>query len=145
MTFRSGSLTLHGWLMSPPSEKPIAAIAYAHGSGDVAADHIFDLYHTVRMARHLGVAVLRWDKHGVWHSGGDAQAASYHDLAEDVLAAVAWLREQKDVDPRKVGIGGISQAPSAPLPIAAARSDAVAFVIATSGFVGTIREANLFN
>ena len=55
------------------------------------------------------------------------------------------LRSQDDLHPTLVGIGGLSQAPSAPLPIAAAASKDIAFVIATSGFVGGPLETNLFN
>lgn len=141
----SGELSLHGWLLTPPGSTAHPAIAYAHGSGYVAADSSFDLYTSMRLVRELGLAVLRWDKRGVGRSGGDQAVSDYHELADDVLAAVAWLGEQPHLDGERIGIGGLSQAPSAPLPIAAAESDDVAFVIATSGFVGTPLETNLFN
>lgn len=145
VTFESDGLRLEGWLMVPPGAGPHPAVAFAHGSGYVSADHPFDLYTTARLVRDVDLAVLRWDKRGVGGSGGDQAVASYHDLADDVLAAVTWLLGQPDLDPDRIGIGGISQAPSAPLPIAASRSKDVAFVIATSGFVGTPIDTNLFN
>ena len=143
--FQSGRVELEGWMIDPGGNSPRAAVAFAHGSGYVAADSLFDLYHAVRMARDAGLVVLRWDKRGVGRSTGDQGTADYHDLADDVLAAADWLRGQEGIDPRRIGIGGISQSPSVPLPIAASRSDQIAFVIAVSGFVGTIFETNLFN
>jgi len=143
--FRSGEVELHGWLLLPPGRGPHPAVAYAHGSGYVAADSPFDLYVVQRLVEDLGIAVLRWDKRGVGRSTGDQGLASYHDLAEDALAAHAWLRRQEGIDPERVGLGGLSQAPSWPLPIAAAREPEVAFVIALSGSVETAADTNTFH
>lgn len=145
MTFRSRGHELHGWLLTPPGEGPHPAIALAHGSGYVSADSPFDLYLAVRLARHLNVAVLRWDKPGVGESGGDQRLDTYHELAADIDAAVAALRELPDIDREKVGVGGLSQAPSWPIPIAVADSPNVAFVVAISGSTTTAAETNLFN
>ena len=143
--FASDEHTLHGWLMIPPGEGPHPAIAYAHGSGYVTASGPSGLFTAAQLARRLGLAVLRWDKQGVGDSTGDQRLATYHDLADDIDAAVAFLATQPDIDPRRIGVGGASQAPSWPIPIAAARNQDISFVIATVGSVATAAETNTFN
>lgn len=143
--FASAGARLEGWLMVPPGEGPHPAIVFAHGSGYVGADSPFDLYVCTRLVEELGVAVLRWDKRGVWRSTGDQALATYAELADDIAAAHAWLRAQEGIDPDRVGLGGISQAPSWPIPLVAADDPDVAFVISISGSVATATETNVFN
>ena len=59
-----------------------------------------------------GFIVLRYDRRGVGMSGGRDEAATIADYADDARAAVKFLSERKDVDPKRVaavghGEGGI--------------------------------------
>ena len=59
-----------------------------------------------------GFIVLRYDRRGVGRSGGRDEAATIADYADDARAAVKFLSDRKDVDPKRVaavghGEGGI--------------------------------------
>jgi dienelactone hydrolase len=56
-----------------------------------------------------GIAVLRLDDRGVGGSDAGAPTATSADLADDVRAAVAWLRARPDVDPERIGLVGHSE------------------------------------
>ena len=51
-----------------------------------------------------GFIVLRYDKRGVGQSGGRDEAATLADYAEDVRAAVRFLSQRKDVDPKRIAV-----------------------------------------
>ncbi len=56
-----------------------------------------------------GIAVLRYDDRGVGQSTGSHATATLLDFAEDVRAALAWLRRRPEVDPRRIGLVGHSE------------------------------------
>jgi hypothetical protein len=56
-----------------------------------------------------GFIVLRYDKRAVGQSGGRAERATLHDYAEDVIAAVKWLRKRDDVDDNRITVAGHSE------------------------------------
>jgi pimeloyl-ACP methyl ester carboxylesterase len=57
---------------------------------------------------------------------------SFTDLVTDGLAGVAWLKARADVNPKQIGVWGLSQGGWLG-PLAASRSRDIAFVIAVSG------------
>ncbi len=131
VTYESGPVTLAALWMLPRSEAAVPAAVIAQGSG--ASDR------TNRWAREVagelvrnGLAVLLTDKRGSGASGGDWRIASFDDLAADALAGVEWLRNRPEIDSRRVGIVGLSQGGQV-APLAAARSEDVAFVVNVSG------------
>jgi alpha-beta hydrolase superfamily lysophospholipase len=56
-----------------------------------------------------GIAVLRLDDRGVGRSAAGPAGATSADYADDVRAAVAWLRARAEVDPARVGLVGHSE------------------------------------
>ncbi len=56
-----------------------------------------------------GVATLRLDDRGFGDSGGDPGSASTADFADDVRAALAWLRKRPEVDGRRLALLGHSE------------------------------------
>ncbi len=56
-----------------------------------------------------GIAVLRLDDRGVGGSDAGLPTATAADYADDVRAAVAWLRARAGVDPARVGLVGHSE------------------------------------
>jgi acetyl esterase/lipase len=76
--------------------------------------------------------VLLPDKRGSGRSGGDWRTASFEDLADDAIAAVAALRALDGVDRDRVGLVGLSQGGHI-APLAARRSADVAFLVNISG------------
>ncbi len=127
--FGEGTVRLAGTLVLPVAQGQPPAVVFVHGSGSVTRD----LYQVVALhfARH-GIAALIYDKRGCGGSTGDWRESSYDDLADDVLAGVQLLTERPDINPHGIGLWGHSQGGWI-VPIAAARSPAVAFVIPVSG------------
>ena len=95
-----------------------------------------------------GIAALVYDKRGCGASSGDWATASQFELAEDALAAVVLLKKRPEIDPRHIGLWGMSQGAGI-IPLAAVRSQDVAFLIPVSGCLSFDRQmyyyrANLF-
>jgi hypothetical protein len=84
-----------------------------------------------RFAR-AGIACLSFDKRGTGKSTGDWQQAGFDVLADDVIAAVDSLRLRPDIRADQIGLWGVSQAGWV-IPMAANKSDHVAFCIPVSG------------
>lgn len=129
--YRNGSVTLAALLMLPRSDAPVAAAVIVQGSG--ASDRTNSWARAI--AEELvesGLAVLLTDKRGSGASEGDWLRADFDELAEDALAGVRYLHGRPEVDRERVGLVGLSQGGWV-APLAAARSDEVAFVIDISG------------
>jgi uncharacterized protein len=127
--FSNGEVRLAGTLIAPARDGPHPALILVHGSG--AANRSFVLPFARFLIRR-GMAVLGYDKRGVGDSTGDWTVASFEDLASDVLAAVEYLKTRSDIDHAQIGLLGISQAGWI-MPLAAARSNDLAFLISVSG------------
>lgn len=56
-----------------------------------------------------GVAVLRLDDRGVGGTPPGPPGATTADFANDIRAALAWLRARPEIDPRRVGLIGHSE------------------------------------
>lgn len=79
-----------------------------------------------------GIAVLRYDSRGAGKSTGDYEHADIFDFAEDVRAAIKFIKTRKDVDTAFVGLLGHSQGANVAQMVAAGNK-AVAFVVSMAG------------
>jgi uncharacterized protein len=79
-----------------------------------------------------GIVVLRLDDRGAGKSSGQKQWSSVQQLADDLVTGVAFLKKRPEVNPKRIGIIGHSFA-GLTAPIAAVRSNDVAFVITLAG------------
>jgi len=79
-----------------------------------------------------GIVVLRLDDRGAGKSSGQKQRSSVQQLAGDLVAGVTFLKTRPEVNPKRIGIIGHSFA-GLTAPIAAVRSNDVAFVITLAG------------
>jgi len=125
--FHSDGFTLAGTLYMPNGAGPHPAVVLFHGSGpagrlDVPAQWF---------ARH-GVAALTYDKRGVGESSGNWHDVPFMTLCDDGLAAIQLLKARPDIDKKRIGVWGLSQGGWLG-PLAASRSNDIAFVIAVSG------------
>jgi uncharacterized protein len=137
LTLVSKDARLAATLHLPAATKRLPAVVLVHGSGRLTAD---------AMARSLkdrltsmGLAVLAYDKRGVGESTGQYTSIGPSNsermldlLASDAVAAVDALAGHSAVDRSKIGLFGVSQGGWI-APLAASRSDKVAFVISLSG------------
>ncbi len=79
-----------------------------------------------------GIAVLRFDDRGIAQSTGDHSKATSEDFAKDVLSAVEFLKERKEIDKTKIGLIGHSEG-GIIAPLVAVQSDDVAFIVMMAG------------
>ena len=79
-----------------------------------------------------GVAVLRLDDRGTGESTGDFAKASSADFADDVRAAIAWLRARPDINPARIALLGHSEGAMI-APIVAATDPKLAGIVLMAG------------
>lgn len=119
----SDGLTLRGWYL--PSHNR-AAVIVGHGYSAYRRLDQAEL-----LARHgYGVLTFDWRAHG--ESDGDLCSFGYYEV-RDVEGALAWLRQQPDVDPERIGILGESMGAVTAIR-AAARLPEIKAVVAASPF-----------
>ena len=130
---QNGDVRLAGKLVRPEGPGPFPAVVLVHGSIRATRDSA-DLWGAFFASQ--GFAVLSCDKRGVGESTGkyvqSADEENLRVLAGDALAGVAWLRQRADIDVRRIGLLGGSQA-GWTIPLAAAQSSDVAFAAIQSG------------
>lgn len=125
---RRGGVVLKGTLVSPAGPGPYPAVVLVHGSGAATREQWAYRSWAWAMARR-GVAGLVYDRRG---SGQPpAGEPGFDELAGDALAWVDHLRSLPGIRAGAVGLMGGSQAGWV-APLAASRSDAVAFLVLKS-------------
>lgn len=131
VSFKNGETSFFGTLLLPSGRGPHPAVVLVHGYGPIYRTALFERAATFT---RMGVAALIYDKRGTGLSSGKWQmsATSFDDLADDALAAIQILKARKDIIHHQIGLQGHSQAGNI-IPIAAAKSEDVAFAIVASG------------
>jgi hypothetical protein len=125
---------------APPAPR-LPAVVLTSGSGPMDRDEVvFGIPILGQVAGALadaGFLVVRYDKRGIGQSGGRVETAALVDFAEDQRAAVKYVSERKDVDPRRIAVAGHSEGGVVSL-IAASKEKRIAGVvlIATNGLRG---------
>jgi pimeloyl-ACP methyl ester carboxylesterase len=127
--FSNGEVRLAGTLIRPATGFRHPAIILVPASGAEDREYLLPFVHF--LVRH-GVAVLGYDKRGVGGSKGDWTTASFDDLAGDAAAAFEYLKNRPDIDHRRIGLLGLSQAGWI-MPLTATRANGLAFLISVSG------------
>ncbi|HEV7133416.1 MAG TPA: prolyl oligopeptidase family serine peptidase [Gaiellaceae bacterium] len=132
-SFGDGGVRIAGRLLEPPGKGPFPAVVLVPGSVPATRD-TYDLWAMFFVSR--GFAVLSYDKRGVGASTGTyvraATDQNLRDLAADVVAGVEWLKHRHDVDARRIGLSGGSQAGWV-MELAASRSRDVRWAAFQSG------------
>jgi fermentation-respiration switch protein FrsA (DUF1100 family) len=135
-----------GTLTIPKGKGPFPAVVLLTGSGAHDRDEsLMGHKPFLVLADHLtrnGIVVLRYDDRGVGGSTGDKLAGTTEDFAADALAAVAFLKDRSEIDPKKIGLMGHSEG-GIVAPIAATKSDDVAFIVLLAG-TGLVGEEILY-
>ncbi|MFD2582500.1 alpha/beta hydrolase family protein [Pedobacter vanadiisoli] len=141
-----GKIVFGGTLSKPVGKKSFPTLVMVSGTGKqdrngtMAGHRIFE-----QMANYLaahGIAMLRTDDRGVGTTTGVYETATTGDFATDALAAVAYLKSRKDIDPDKIGLMGHSEGGAA-ISIAAAESKAVKFLVSIAGLAMSGLDAQL--
>lgn len=130
------NITLGGTLTYPAQSSPSPAIILISGSGALDRDEtIFGHKPFLILADYLtrrGIAVLRVDDRGIGDSTGNYIEATNADFAEDVKSGINYLKKQKEVNPKKIGLIGHSEG-GVIAPIVASNNSDVAFIILMAG------------
>lgn len=132
-------------LTLPPGRGPFPAVAMVHGAGPQGREE-FQVF--AAFCAQLGVAVIADDKRGVGESRGvypgeRATAATIDILARDAQAEARYLRTIPQVDPKRIGLLGDSQAGWI-IALAAAREPAVRWAVAFAGPTVSVDESDLW-
>jgi dienelactone hydrolase len=123
-----GGITLGGTLTMPTNSKPpFAAVVTITGSGQQDRDEFIPYAGGIRLFAQVadtlsrrGIAVLRLDDRGVGASRGTASSSTGADFADDIRAAIAYLRTRREIDGDRIGIVGHSEGGSIAPMVAAA-------------------------
>ncbi|HEX6132619.1 MAG TPA: alpha/beta fold hydrolase [Longimicrobiales bacterium] len=123
-------------LTLPRGDGPFPAAVLITGSGAQNRDEtVMGHRPFLIIADHLtrnGIAVLRADDRGVGGSTGSIMHATIDDNVGDALAAVELLRAHPKIDAARIGVIGHSEGGWVG-PLAASRSDDIAFVVMLAG------------
>jgi uncharacterized protein len=140
----ANGFNLIGTLSKPAgaAAKRLPALVLVGGSGPIDRDGTVagipvygQLAHALADA---GSLVLRYDKRGIGQSGGRIETAGFAEYAEDLRAAVKFLADRKDVDPKRIAVVGHSEGGAVAL-VAAAKDKRIAALVllASSGVSGS--------
>ncbi len=113
VTFASVGAVLSGTLTVPSVRHGrVAAFIFVHGSGPENRNGPFPQNPTfldlANALSNAGYAVLRYDKRGIGKSTG-TPTEHWRPLSDDVRAAIAFLRRQPGVDPKRIVLVGHSE------------------------------------
>lgn len=107
------SIVYGATITTPKGEGEHPALILITGSGPQNRDEeLFQHKPFAVVADHLtrnGYVVLRVDDRGVGKTTGDHTHSTSADFAEDVMAAIEYLKKRKEVDKKKIGLYGHSE------------------------------------
>ncbi|WP_052622345.1 alpha/beta hydrolase family protein [Mycobacteroides abscessus] len=131
---------LHATLALPKGGNgPFGLVVFIHGDGpaDATRDGFYKpIWESFAKA---GYASLSWNKPGIDGAAGNWLDQSMHDRATEAEAAIRWARGRGDIDPRRIGMWGISQGGWV-VPEVAAHAPDLQFVILVGAAVNWLRQ-----
>jgi len=141
VSFRTpGGITLRGTLTLPSRANGarVPAIVTITGSGPQDRDATpatlpgYRLYYQLAdTLGRRGIAVLRLDDRGAGSDAGPPTVTTA-DFADDIRAAVAWLRTRPEIDPARIGLVGHSEGASI-APMVASTDSSIAAIVLLAG------------
>jgi len=139
-------LDLTGTLTVPDTAGgPVPAVVTITGSGAEDRDERIPLVRGYRPFWQIadtlgrrGIATLRLDDRGVNGSSPGPNSATSADYADDIRAAVAWLRKRPGIDGRRIGLVGHSEG-GLIAPMVAATDSSLAGIVLMAGPASTGR------
>ncbi|KGE14041.1 alpha/beta hydrolase family protein [Sphingobacterium deserti] len=126
------NVRLSGTLSFPRNAGKHPAVILVTGSGPQDRDETIEGHKPFKViADYLtkrGVVVLRYDERGVGKSSGNYTTSTIGDFSKDAIASLEFLKKQKQVDPKRIGIIGHSEGGLIAQLIAGQRSANVNFI-----------------
>lgn len=110
---KKDKIKLAGTITMPDSISKYPAVVLISGSGPQDRDESLALHKPFALIADrltkAGIVVLRYDDRGVAKSEGNFSIATTFDFADDVKAAINWLKNQTFVDKNNIGVIGHSE------------------------------------
>ncbi|MDB5144994.1 MAG: hypothetical protein JWQ66_3707 [Mucilaginibacter sp.] len=137
---------LAGTLTIPSNGKVSKIVILITGSGpqnrnEEILNHRPFLVWSDWLTRH-GIAVLRYDDRGVGKSTGKFSTATTFDFADDVEAAISFIRSRRDLKKLSIGLMGHSEG-GLIAPMVASRNKNVKFIVLLAGPGNSIYQLGL--
>ncbi len=130
--FDSGHFKIVGDLHIPNPEKKQPAIVFVHGDGPARRRPSREPNQIMSHFLNIGFACFYYDKPGYGESTGIfTNGKLFKERAAILVDAVNAIKKHPSIDPKLIGLWGISQAGWV-MPKAIANSDDIAFMIAVS-------------
>lgn len=130
------NISLGGTLTLPNKEGKFPVVVLISGSGPQNRDsELLGHKPFLVIADYLtkkGIGVLRFDDRGVGESKGDRNIATTKDFANDVSAAVEYLKARKEINTKKIGLIGHSEG-GIIAPMVAASSKDISYIVLLAG------------
>ncbi len=111
--FYNDNIRLCGTLSLPDTINKHPSIILISGSGAQNRDEeIYDFPIFKEISDHFvknGIAVLRYDDRGIGCSDGSVSNSTLEDFSKDVISAINFLKNYKNIDKSKIGLLGHSE------------------------------------
>lgn len=141
VTFSHQNNILTGSVIIPKKKGPFPVVIFVHGDGAMPYDaHGYYRYLWKSLAEK-GIASFAWNKPGVGDSTGDWERQSMNDRADEVIAAIDFLKGLDEIQPNKIGLIGYSQAGWV-LPLVASKSVPLKLMVIVSGAINWMEQGN---
>ena len=132
ITFQSGDFTLVGDLRLPVGKSPFPLVIFVHGDGPIVRYGFGAYMPIMKRMQQAGYATLSWDKPGSGESTGQiSDTRVYHQRAKILLDAIEVMKARPEIDSRRIGLWGGSQAGYV-MPFIFSESEDIAFMICVS-------------
>ncbi|UCF05235.1 MAG: alpha/beta fold hydrolase [bacterium] len=132
IVFHSGSFKVVGDLKLPEGQGPHPVVVFVHGDGPNNRTSGVTYPPIMARMKRAGYATFAWDKPGTGESTGKIDRRRLGEQrAQIVLDAVEVLKARSDIDPKWIGLWGISQAGYV-MPRVLSKNEDIAFMIAVS-------------
>jgi pimeloyl-ACP methyl ester carboxylesterase len=136
VAFWDGDVKLAGTITRPNDDSQHPAVVLVHGSGPHKRDEPVFMHKPFLVLAdyltRLGYVVLRYDKRGVGASTGTYTAATSMDFANDADAALQYLKTNRHVDQKHLGVIGHSEGADIAIIVAGKDKDC-SFIVLLAG------------
>lgn len=132
ISFDAGRFNISGTLLLPEKGNNFPAVVLCWGSGPTDRKYYIENSRTMRTFLKEGYAFFVEDKPGSGESAGEFSSDSiFYERAMILKKEIEILKSHKEINPKKIGIFGSSQAGYV-MPLVLNQTDGIAFMIAIS-------------
>ncbi|MFT6192740.1 MAG: dienelactone hydrolase [Paraglaciecola sp.] len=143
--FQFQSDTIEGVVNLPKKkyslEEKTPLVIFVHGDGELGRDAYGYYEHIWNELAKKGIASMSWDKKGIGQSTGKWLNQSMENRANEVIAAIDFMKADTRFDFSSIGLIGFSQAGWV-MPKVATLSEYPDFIISVSGAINWKRQSN---